>query len=55
LDEGALGMGSLFEEAHWGGLRMRSPLLRTLGYERNSLETGISFHGNSRVVVYWGL
>jgi len=38
---------TLSEEAHCRGPRERVPLLGTLGYERKSLETGISLHGGS--------
>jgi hypothetical protein len=38
---------SLSEEAHCGGPRGRAPLLGTLGYERKTLEMGISPHGGS--------
>jgi len=45
MDEGGSRNGaSLSEEAQCGGPRGKAPLLETLGYERMTLGTGISFH-----------
>jgi hypothetical protein len=46
-EEGSRNGAYLSEEAHCGGPRGRVPLLGTLGYERKSLRTGISLHGDS--------
>jgi len=48
MDEGGSRKGaSLSEEAQCEGPQGRTPLLRTLGYERKAQEMGISLHGGS--------
>ena len=48
MDEGgSTNWVSLSEEALCGGPPRRAPLLKTLGYERKALGTGISLHGGS--------
>ena len=48
MDEGGSRSGApLSEVAPCGGPRGRAPLMKTLGYERKALGTGISLHGGS--------
>ena len=37
---------SLSDEAHCGEYRGKTPVLGTLGYERKTLEMGVSLHGS---------
>jgi hypothetical protein len=46
-DGGSRNGASLSEEAHCGGPRGKAPLLKTLGYEKKVLGSGISLHGSS--------
>ena len=47
VQRGSRGGAPLSEEAHYRGPRGRGPLVETLGYERKTLEMGISLHGSS--------
>jgi len=53
VERGSREGASLSQEAHCGGPCGRVPLLGTLGYDRKTLEMGVSLHGGSVGQLKW--